>query len=317
MKVNLQQHPEFFAGVSDIKQVAGGIIPSRFSRGNIWENASFMNECPAGVRIRFRTDSAKIRMAVLLGENPFEFEHGYFSIVIDNREPFIVEPPAPYPPDQFFEWNLDLPSGQKEIEIWFPSYRKVTIQTLELSDGAELSPLPPRTRTLFIGDSITQGYAAYPAYSYAARLSRLRNRDLLNLGIGGAKMPLALPDKILEEVYDEVVVAFGTNDINGGRNTEDFEKAANVTLEFFRRKPQTRLIVLSPIYIPKLENTDKADLPPRYSEILARTAQKYGASFINGTELVPHIPALFFDGCHPTNEGMRCFAENLREKLVD
>ena len=315
MNIDSARHPELFAGMSSLECVPDGVVPSRFRAGTIWSDSPFMTGCPAGVRLRFRTTSRYLRMKVFLGENRFAFEHGYFSVIINGAEPLLWDPPAPYETGQCCEWSLALPEAENEIEIWLPSYRKVTIQSLEVSDNAEILPLPSRPRTLFLGDSITQGYAAYPAYSWAAQLSRMRSRDLLNLGIGGAQMPSALPAAILEESFDEVFLAFGANDANRARKAEDFEAAAEATLAFLRKKPGVRMIVLSPIHLPNLEHTEKAVYLRQYPEILKRLAERYRAMFIHGSDLVPHNPLLFFDGCHPTNEGMRLYAENLRKKL--
>lgn len=316
MKLDLQKHRSLFCGISWMEQTPEGVLPCRFSPENVWaKNADFMNHCSAGVRLRFQTNSSSIRMSVVLGESIFPFEHGFFSIIVNRKEAVTLEPQPPYSDHQHFQWSLDLPPGNKNIEIFLPSYRKVAIRCLELSDGAVFAPLPQRPRTLFLGDSITQGYAAYPAYSYVSRLSRKRNRDFLNFAVGGAQMPGALPEKILEEDFDETFIAFGTNDANRCRPPLDFSAAADQTLSFFRRKAGNRLFVVSPIPVPKFADTEKTIFLLQYAEILREAAKKHNAHFINGNKLVPHDPALFYDGCHPTNDGMCHYADNLYQEL--
>lgn len=97
MTPELARHPEFFAGVSRFEHTSAGLVPCRFRPENNWaKDAAFMTSCPAGVRLRFHTDSSFVGMKVLLGESPFAFEHGFFSVTVNRAEPVTFDPPAPY-----------------------------------------------------------------------------------------------------------------------------------------------------------------------------------------------------------------------------
>ncbi|MBR4013585.1 MAG: hypothetical protein IKJ00_04735, partial [Clostridia bacterium] len=77
--------------------------------------------------------------------------------------------------------------GEKRVTLYFPAHDIAGVLTsVELDDGATVTPHQYDRKFLFIGDSITQGYAAdYDTLSFAQRVSRFYNADSVIQGIGG------------------------------------------------------------------------------------------------------------------------------------
>ncbi|MBR1920818.1 MAG: SGNH/GDSL hydrolase family protein, partial [Kiritimatiellae bacterium] len=96
------------------------------------------------------------------------------------------------------------------IRVWLPAMEGVELSEV-CCDGSFISPVPARRTVLALGDSIVQGYAATaPARTWAARLAKLLDADVVNQGIGAhVFQPGTVPR--LDVPPCAVIVAYGEN----------------------------------------------------------------------------------------------------------
>ena len=88
-------------------------------------------------------------------------------------------------------------SGNDRVSIIFPRHEKGYIKTLLLDDGADFKPIDYKTKILFIGDSITQGWnSKYDSLCYAQRVVDFFDAKAICNGIGGAYFAKDSFDKI-------------------------------------------------------------------------------------------------------------------------
>ncbi len=214
-----------------------------------------------------------------------------------------------------------LPHGTHRITLYLPSLMIAKLSSFTLTGAEIFEPVPERDRKFFlIGDSITQGYdALYPSMSYANRLARFMNAEVINNAIGGEKFDgNILTDDI---TYDPelVLVAYGTNDWNGAPSLAALLESAE---GFFRRIrevfPKAQFAYISPIWRKDRDCIMKAgDFDTCRAKLIA-LAEQYGFYHIDGLKLVPHLPAFYWDGyLHPNDMGFSFYAENLIKALCE
>ncbi len=214
-----------------------------------------------------------------------------------------------------------LPHGTHRITLYLPNLVIAKLSNFTLTGAEIFEPVPERDRKFFlIGDSITQGYdALYPSMSYANRLARFMDAEVINNAIGGEKFDgNILTDDI---TYDPelVLVAYGTNAWNGAPSLAALLESAE---GFFKRIrevfPKAQFAYISPIWRKDRDRIMKAgDFDTCRAKLIA-LAEQYGFYHIDGLKLVPHLPAFYWDGyLHPNDMGFSFYAENLIKALCE
>ena len=200
---------------------------------------------------------------------------------------------------------------EAHVTVYFPSHGIGVLKSLELDDGAYVTPHEFDRKILFMGDSITQGWEAkYDSLSYANRVSRYFNADSVIQGVGGA----CFYEDCLESIpYDPewVIVAYGTNDFSKYKTAEELKaRLYPYMAKLHKLYGDKKVFVISPIW--RENQTPKAELTfeETRAEIIAE-AKKYGFIHIDGGTLMPPMPLLYTDGLHPNDNGFSIFAENL------
>lgn len=217
--------------------------------------------------------------------------------------------------------SISLPKGEKRVTIYFPCLYKGEIRNLTIDDGATFNPFwegRKHHRILFVGDSITQGYAtAYTSLTYSNLLARKLDAESMNQGIGGAIYNAEDLDENLRFKPDIVIVAYGTNDWYWRRDVESTAPA------YYRRLteiyPEAKIYALLPIW---RGDREMLELMGRRSFLDHRTViQKAAESYenimvIETMGFVPHDPNFFEDqALHPNELGFLMFADALAEVI--
>ena len=208
---------------------------------------------------------------------------------------------------------LGHPMEEYRVTLVFPSHDAGgVLRSLELDDGATITPHTYDMNMLFIGDSITQGWAsAYDSLSYAWRVTRHFNACAVNQGIGGAYFHEDCFDCI-DFRPDVVLVAYGTNDFGRSKTYDEFRAHTSAHLKLIADEYRNaQIFVLSPIWRDKREGKSMGTFEG-CREIVMQEAQALGLIHIDGLDLVPPIPGFFGDGyLHPNDDGFSVYAENL------
>lgn len=208
-------------------------------------------------------------------------------------------------------------SGEKRVSLCFPSHDiPGVLVSLELDDGATVIPHKFDRKFLFIGDSITQGWASeYDSLSFAQRVSRFYNAESIIQGIGGTYYNEEAFDSIPFDP-DAVFVACGTNDFGHYETYDELDLHVSAHMDLIAKEyAGKKIFVISPIWRGHREGK-KMGTFEECRNIIAKQAEAHSFIHIDGLTLVPPIPEFFKDEyLHPNDNGFSLYAENLIAKL--
>ncbi len=257
-----------------------------------------------GVRLDFHTNSRNVSFS-LGGEGKFEiYVNGVFRYGIK----------ASQTPDFSFalEDSLGAPLPQARVTVFFPSHGTGgTLRSIDLDDGAYATRHVFDNKILFMGDSITQGWASsYDTLSFAYRVSRHFNAESVIQGVGGAGFFADILSELPFEP-DEIFVAYGTNDFDFRKSPQELVNAVrNFMVRLRELYADKSVYVISPIWRVLCDEKAVGSFAD-CRKIIADEAEKQGFVHIDGLLLVPPNETLFVDGLHPNDNGFSVYAENL------
>ena len=267
--------------------------------------------CTTGVRLDFHTNSQNVSFYVVQG--------GKYEIFVDGlfRKQFAVSE------EGVVSYSLCGPLGDRQEEyrvtVLLPSHGKPgIIKDFTLDDGAYLRPHDFDRKILFIGDSITQGWASdVDGYSYAYRVSSFFNANSVIQGTGGAFFHESCFDSI-DFDPDVVIVAYGTNDFGHYKTYEDLRASVEAHVALLASEYSgKKLFAISPIWRERRDGKAMGSFEG-CRDIIIEIVKKYGFTHIDGLNLVPPRPELFKDEyLHPNDLGFSFYSENLIKELVN
>ena len=275
--------------------------------------------CPAGVRLRFRTDSRRVAL-----ETEHRFPPGIeipyaptYDLTVNGTLHATSETPT-------FE---DLPAGDKLLELWLPLFPGVRVAGLQIDDGADVEPAPDeRPRWVHYGSSISHCLeAGHPTGAWPAVAAAGLGWHLTSLGLAGmAHLDPLIARVIAARPADRISLKVGINVHNGATMRErTFGPFVQGFLTTIREgHPDTPITLISPILSPDREhvttsirtNPDgteevlRGDLTlSAMREIIADVVVRRNdpnLTYLDGRELfgeddLDHLP----DGLHPDAEG--------------
>lgn len=317
--------PALFKGIVSLEPKGGGVKPWRipYDRIDLFppDGLSHNGEVTAGVRLGFATSSTSIQLII----EPTD-RNLLFDCVIDGE----IIATAPLAAGEDTVRFTGLPSGSKEIEIYFPPTAPVTLQALQIDEGADAPTALPEKRPRWItyGSSITQcGAAASPAETWPAIVARERGWDLTCFGFGGnCHMEPMVARMIRDREADFISLCLGINVMGqSSLSPRTFRSSVIGTISLIREKhPDIPMAVISPIFCRPRETTDNAvglTLVKMRKEIREAVdiLKRYGDEnvwYIDGLSIFgeayeSHLP----DQLHPDAEGYRIMARHMLEQF--
>lgn len=308
--------PEFFAGITDLKYTADGVVPQRLPQAAI-DFCTALEDVKgararggAGVRLAAYTDTKKLSVKLrILSKNA------------DNCIMTLADSTGKCEHRQFeesSEFNWDLPENNDQITLFFPWQAEIEIIDIQISSGAYFSPagdVSPR-KWIFIGDSITQGMESVcPEKSYVALVAKKLGVDFHNCGVGGLKMEPEFVQKSLCGTFDIAFLAFGVNDASLKTPLPLFAENCRKSLNILTQSIAKKIFMLLPLYWP---DEDTPGILDKYRDVLCDCAHDFSnVEIIDGKRLLPHDRKYFADGVHPNAEGMEIIAENICKVITD
>ena len=293
-------------GALDTDVSADGITPRRlpdWTRPQVPAFMEIMVTQPSGVRLAFATDATHIELDVCLtriqmaSRTPrtavFDLicdgnlqqscaEDSGHVLQVDLRKPTQPTFVAGESGTVVFE---HLPAGMKQCEIWLPTSAQVALRKLRFNEMATVETASgegKKRRWVHHGSSISHcAEAASPYLSWPAIAAARSNLNLLNLGLGGnCQLDQFVARTIRDEPADLISLKLGINIINMDSMRErTFTPAVHGFLDTIREgKPDTPILIISPIYCPSAETEPGPTLPdaegkfitfPRPAEISA------------------------------------------------
>lgn len=217
-------------------------------REPVWDLA----QCPSGGRIRFRTDSTTLRLSAKnpyfsnMHHMPSVGENG-FDLYVDSNYIGSAWPDAAAQITK--EWRLGTERRWREVTLYLPLYKPVTIQEFGFDLGARLETAKPYAiakPVVYYGSSITQGgCASNPGGSCQAFLERRLQADFVNLGFSGNGMgDPAVAEAITELDPSCIVLDFWANP-----TAAQYAEALPGFVKILRQKfPRIPILLVSPFY---------------------------------------------------------------------
>ncbi len=324
MVLNEKQLRSVIFGASQIDCNDGVVSCYRFSKQQIERIASYSQDfamkakSTSSVRLDFYTDSAYLAFSYTNVQKAASRPWYYFSLYVNGKRftLFGEETLTKSSNVQRFE----LPTGEKRITLFFPNLFRADILSLELSNGASITPFTPKRRIIFHGDSITQGYDSKdPALSYVNRLAIAWDAEIINYGIGAATFDTRVIDEENVPKADAVFVSYGTNDWKKCPSFQDFSTNCKAFFEKIALvHPNTPVVAILPIWRQNYKDDyPVGDFMEARQEIARIAKETVQASIIDLWQDMPQDLAFFTDGLHPNDDGFVYYTNGVDRQIKE
>jgi len=301
-------------------------LPARLKdsfRAPVWGLA----QQPSGGRLRFRTDSSRVGIVASnpgsgtmhhmtsIGQSGFDlYLNGeYLNSAWPDKDAKIAK-----------EWGVGKGGELREITIYLPLYKGVTIKEIVLDKDAKIEapkPFAIPKPVVHYGSSITQGGCAEnPGLSAQAIVHRWLNVDFINLGFSGNGMGEPAVAQAIAEIDASAFVL----DYWGNPGPQVYRETMPGFVDTLRAKhPKTPILVTSPYYFSgeatnpglKAAQDEKRGIARDFVEA-RRKAGDENISFVDGLEMLSreHADGLV-DGVHANSIGFYFCAKGLEGPL--
>jgi hypothetical protein len=275
----------------------------------------------SGARFRFVTDASSITMAITGADDSSAMD-----VVVDGD--LLVRLPVVAGEQSL---AVELPDGLRSLEVWLPQFGVNLLGPIDVEQASVVAASPPRTlRWATYGSSITQCRTAEgPSDTWPARVARLLDWELTNLGFGGeCHLDSVAARTIRDADFEFISLCLGINIYGASSFSERaLHSAICGFVETVREgHPGVPMAIMSPIAAPNLES-----VPNRVGLTLSdvrrivthagETLQHLGEgplTLIDGRQIFGDADAgLLGDDLHPTPAGYRVMAERLGPVLAD
>lgn len=268
----------------------------------------------SGISLEFDTDSENMSLSVLVspGSSRHFFTH---SILVNGKRIGELSGDVGDVRNVPYKKDFALGAGLKRVKIVFPWSVYSALSSLELDDGALVSPVVKPLKMIMYGDSITQGYdASYPENTYANRLAKFFNAEARNKGIGGEQF-FAGFGKIKENFKPDIItVAYGTNDWRHAKK-EKFLSSCKFFFENIRNNyPDAKIVALTPVWRADINNEQLFGEPLSFvADYIKQISNEVrDMTVIDCSDFIPHDLKYYqTDGLHPLDSGFEQYAEAL------
>ncbi|MGZ4974848.1 MAG: SGNH/GDSL hydrolase family protein [Limisphaerales bacterium] len=299
-------------------------------RKQVWSLA----QCPSGGRVRFRSDSSVLAIRLEYSSAPNMANMQTFGqcgvdLYVDGAYMVSAVPDKEARTGKVYETTLfdfsKQPRVEREITLYLPLYKPVTVIGIGFDKEAKLSKAKPFSVSkpvVFYGTSITQGgCATRPALSYTAMLGRQLNIDFVNLGFSGNG--LGEPE-VARAVCDIDAACYV---LDFGANHKTFDAMQKVYAPFLdavrAAHPNSPIVVMTPLYTSREKRMPSlgADWVRRrkFIEQLVYDRQKGGDKklfLVDGAKLLGQTPDEgLVDGGHPNDLGFYWMAQRIAPTL--
>ncbi|MDT8913196.1 GDSL-type esterase/lipase family protein [Amycolatopsis sp. PS_44_ISF1] len=317
-------------GALDLERTPSGVRPRRLPA---WTRPRLADELmelvvshAAGVRLRLRTaaQSLALDVHVTVPRLPDGLVPASFDLAVDGtvlaRVPATEGDVFSFTKD-FSEVRLspgrpetvrfeDLPSGEKDVEIWLPHGAVVELRGLS-ADAPLLTPAPaPGPAWVHHGSSISHGLEApAPTLTWPALAALETGAALTNLGFSGsAVLDPEVARAIRDTPADLVTLKLGINIVGKAMMVErTFVPAVHGFLDTIREgHPDARIVLVSPTACAAPERLPHGPGVLTLEDVRSLLAKVAGARedpalhFLDGHELLgPAEAGALPDGLHP------------------
>ncbi|MFJ7199959.1 MULTISPECIES: GDSL-type esterase/lipase family protein [unclassified Streptomyces] len=273
---------DILRGFLDVEATVHGLLPHRLparARRQIPDDQLAVAEAqPSGVRLAFRTRATTIELDTLPTKRVYRGfpapADGVYDLLVDGRlaaqatvtggnvrtiTDMVAQTSELSPGPAGTARFTDLPTGDKDIEIWLPHTEITELIALRTDAPVEKTPDSGRRVWLHHGSSISHGSnAAHPTAIWPALAAARGRVDLVNLGFGGSALLDPFTARAMRDApADLISVKVGINIVNSDvMRLRAFSPAVHGFLDTIREgHPTTPLLVVSPVLCPVQEDT--------------------------------------------------------------
>jgi hypothetical protein len=279
----------------------------------------------AGVRVRFKTDSARLHLP-FLRLKPISFSYPYLSeqaaagidIYVDKS--YVITLTEHDVKGVISVSDSTRPKKLHLIELYLPSFSPAELREIGIEPGSRVEAAPAYGSSLvFYGTSITQGAAApRPGLTFPAIISRGLGADFYNYGFSGNGQGDPEVAQLLAGVNADIFVLEYSRQAPG--TEADISKNL---LEFCgilkARQPGAAIVIVTALYDAGEARGDMGLEARRRAFRVAfeRLRKQYSdVHLVEGYELLgPDDLDQLTDGTHPNALGMTTVSERLLPKL--
>ncbi len=330
----------------------GGLQPVRVPK--VWRDrwparTARRGKSPAGVTLRFRTDSNKLLLRCTFIDSPDAPDNpgvawersrpSFFSLYCDGRYVSSVAALTQFTRQDVAIYDDLKISSDTEIQVLFPFYYRnaeIIMHGIGIEPQASLTRAMSdnRPRVLFHGDSITHGHGVTsPRETYVWQAAEKLGCVPLNYGFGGS----AWADNIVAQTiasrsdWDVLTIMIGTNSLIGTDAEGQPETASQYAakydayLETIRAAAPTKpILCITPILNRadlKRGPNQNGERPEAYRDGIVRVVRERQRTdvnlfFLDGLALVGDpLFLLVTDNVHPNDAGMHRIAEGVAAAL--
>ncbi len=203
------------------------------------------------------------------------------------------------------------------VTVYFPAHdEQGVIDYFEVKNATYIERYQHSLKMLFIGDSITQGWATMTdTFSYAQRLTRYLDAESVIHGVGGAMFAKSTFASI-DFCPDIVILSYGTNDLGFWKSGEEMLDNVRAYMSLVKKEYDgKKIFVISPIWRTDFDRVFDTGTFDEGRARVKTVAEEFGFIHIDGLKLVPPNAEYFFDHVHPNEQGFSFYAENLYIQL--
>ena len=297
---------------------------SRFEEAAAWRAVQ-----PAGVKLRFRTDSRNVVLHWKQWETTISMlDQGEAYCAGELVGVFNTSDPASKMISRFRANG----EGMADWEILLPWSVALEIESIDVDDDARVDECQvdiAKGKMLCYGDSITQGYCASgPSLTWPHLLADKIKWNTINLGFGGAAFcePEVAEYIASRSDWDALTVTAGINTAASGRESaSSFHDTYKAFLEIVRSThPYKPILCITPMFYSTADGDDTwlnacGCRVSEYREAVESVVSERSASGDKHIHLLDGLAIIgseeyLADTVHPIDEGMRRVAVMIAEK---
>lgn len=324
MKLTTQQIKSILFGAAECHEEDGGLQCYRYTPDRMDVLRSFSEDwrvranATSGIMLDFYTDSDFFAFSYDKAVKSSSQPGYYFELLINGVSTALIgEETAATCKGEF---SISLPQGKNRVTLIFPTMFRARLSSVKLADNATIEQAEKGKRILFLGDSITQGYASkFPSLNYTHRIALSNNCNATNLGIGGAAFDPRLIDENVDYQPDVILVAYGTNDWAKGWETEKINGNCRAFFDKLHAQyPTQPTYVILPIWRRTYANELPSGTLLNVRNLIHKIASGYSNTHIVDLwEEIPHDETLYTDGLHPNDDGFAYYADGVVKHIGD